>query len=135
MRKFIFIVTIFSCLSIASFSQNMTLPEQLAQQQLDAYNNRNIEAFLVPYSDSVEVYIFPNQLQYKGKENMRSQYKPMFERLTDLNCKLVNRMVMGNTVIDHEWVIFDKNQPGVSAISIYTIQNNKIQKVHFIRGQ
>lgn len=135
MRKFIFIVTIFSCLSTASFSQNMTLPEQLAQQQLDAYNNRNIEAFLVPYSDSVEVYIFPNQLQYKGKENMRSQYKPMFERLTDLNCKLVNRMVMGNTVIDHEWVIFDKNQPGVSAIAIYTIQNNKIQKVHFIRGQ
>jgi hypothetical protein len=113
----------------------MTLPEQLAQQQLDAYNKRNIEAFLVPYSDSVEVYIFPNQLQYKGKENMRSQYKPMFERLTDLNCKLVNRMVMGNTVIDHEWVIFDKNQPGVSAIAIYTIQNNKIQKVHFIRGQ
>jgi hypothetical protein len=43
-------------------------------------------------------------------------------------------MVMGNTVIDHEWVIFDKNQPGVSAIAIYTIQNNKIQKVHFIRG-
>lgn len=134
MLKFIPFLIFISFISISSYSQNASVPEQLAQQQLDAYNNRNIDAFLVPYSDSVEVYIFPNQLQYKGKENMRNQYKPMFERLTDLNCKLVNRMVMGNTVIDHEWVIFDKNQPGVSAIAIYTIQNNKIQKVHFIRG-
>lgn len=135
MRKLIFLTLLLSTSCILLFAQNTSTAEQLAQQQLDAYNNRNIEAFLLPYSDSVEVYFFPNQLQYKGKDNMRNQYKTMFERLTDLNCKLVNRMVMGNTVIDHEWVIFDKNQPGVSAIAIYTIQNNKIQKVHFIRGQ
>ncbi len=44
------------------FSQSETpTPEELAQQQLDAYNARDIDAFMEPYSDSLEIYNFPNQ--------------------------------------------------------------------------
>lgn len=124
---------LFGCLYTAA--QTIATPEQLAQQQLDAYNQRNIEAFLVPYSDSVEVYTFPNQLQYKGKATMRQQYAALFERLPALHCKLLSRMVMGNTVIDHELVTFDAAQPQVQAIAVYTIANGKIQQVHFIRNR
>lgn len=120
---------------LSGAAQTVVTPEQLAQQQLDAYNQRNIEAFLVPYSDSVEVYTFPHQLQYKGKATMRQNYAAMFERLPALHCKLLNRMVMGNTVIDHELVTFDAAQPQVQAIAIYTIANGKIQQVHFIRNR
>ncbi|MFN4285689.1 MAG: nuclear transport factor 2 family protein [Lacibacter sp.] len=116
-------------------AQTITVPEQLAQQQLDAYNQRNIDAFLIPYSDSVEVYTFPDRLQYKGKAAMRQQYAAMFERLPSLHCRLQNRMVMGNTVIDHELVTFDPAQPQVQAIAIYTIVADKIQKVHFISNR
>lgn len=115
------------------YAQTNPTPEQLAQQQLDAYNRRSIDAFLVPYADSVEVYNFPNQMQYKGKATMRQNYAAMFERLPALHCKLLNRMVMGNTVIDHELVTFDTAQPPVQAIAIYTIAEGKIQRVHFIR--
>jgi hypothetical protein len=106
--------------------------EQLAQQQLDAYNKRDIEAFLVPYSDSVTVYAFPEKLLYKGKAIMRQQYADMFKNTPDLFCDLQKRMVLKNTVIDHEKVTFNKNQPPLFAIAIYTIEKGKIAKVHFI---
>ncbi|MEN0047290.1 MAG: hypothetical protein AAF806_09550 [Bacteroidota bacterium] len=43
-------------------------PKDLAQEQLDAYNNRDIDAFLIPYADSVKIYNFPNTLIMNSKE-------------------------------------------------------------------
>ena len=108
-------------------------PEELAQAQLDAYNNRDIEAFLIPYSDSVKIYNHPNILSFQGKETMRKTYSGMFDRLKDLNCELVNRMVSGNTVIDHERVLFEKGRPKSEVFAVYKIANGKIQEVYFIR--
>ena len=49
-------------------------PFALAQRQLNAYNLRNIEAFLEPYAEDVEIYTYPDKLNYKGKEQMRKNY-------------------------------------------------------------
>lgn len=106
---------------------------QLAEQQLKGYNNRDIEAFLTPYSDSVELYQYPNILLGKGKAGMRANYAKMFAATPDLFCTVVNRMVMGNVVIDEESVVVKKGQPPFKAIAIYTIFNNKIQRVSFIQ--
>jgi hypothetical protein len=126
-------ITIAALLLVGTLqAQPSPTPEQLAQQQLDAYNKRDIEAFLVPYSDSVAVYMFPDKLQYKGKETMRQQYAEMFKTTPDLFCDLQKRMVLKNTVIDHEKVTFSKDQPPLYAIAIYTIEKGKIAKVHFI---
>lgn len=105
----------------------------LAQAQLDAYNKRDIEAFLKPYSENVKVYAFPDQLLYEGKAKMREQYTSMFNQLTDLNCKLVNRIVLNNKVIDHEEVVFVKSQPVIYAIAVYTITDGKISEVRFMQ--
>ena len=40
---------------------------KIAQGQLDAYNDQDIEDFLKFYSEDVEVYNFPYELLYKGK--------------------------------------------------------------------
>jgi len=106
-------------------------PEDLAQQQLDAYNLRDIEAFLEPYADDVEVYTFPNTLNYKGKETMRKRYGKMFKNVPNLHCELENRIVKGNVVIDKERVQF--NDKIIEALAIYHIENNKIKKVYFVR--
>ena len=105
-------------------------PEDLAQRQLNAYNLRNIEAFLEPYADDIEIYMFPDKLQAKGKEAMRQGYESMFQNTPNLHCELVNRIVKGNTVIDYERVQFGNET--VEAIAIYHIENGKIKKVYFI---
>jgi hypothetical protein len=128
---------IFSLLSIQGISKAQEsiepIAERLAQEQLDAYNNLDIEAFVMPYAENVKVYNFPDQLLYEGKEEMYGLYGRMFSRTPDLHCKLVNRIVMGNTVIDQEEVTIRKEDPPMRAIAIYKISEGKIAEVYFIR--
>lgn len=106
-------------------------PTALAQRQLNAYNCRNIEAFLEPYADDVEIYTYPNKLIMKGKEEMRKNYSKKFDNTPNLHCELLGRIVQGNIVIDKERVqVADKI---IEAVAIYHIENNKIKKVYFIK--
>ena len=107
-------------------------PEELAQQQLNGYNARDIDAFLEPYSEDVKIYGFPNKLQVEGKEAMRKGYANMFQNTPDLHCELINRIVQGDTVIDHEKVTGFKNGP-LNAVAIYKIKEGKIAEVYFIQ--
>ncbi len=136
-KKYIIIFILAINYSISGFAQTQktdeSLPTKLANEQLNAYNNRDIEAFLKPYSDTIKVYSYRNKLLYKGKETMRKSYSKMFKELPDLNCKLVNRIVLGNKVIDHEEVTTHKNKPTFRAIAIYTIKEDKIVEVNFIQ--
>jgi len=110
-------------------------PEHLAQQQLNAYNARNIEAFLMPYAEDVKIYNFPDELRYQGKAQMRTNYSSMFARTPNLHCELKNRIVMGNTVIDQERVTGFENGFILDATSIYKIANDQISEVYFIRKE
>ena len=105
-------------------------PADLAQRQLNAYNFRNIDAFLEPYAEDVEVYQYPDKLLYKGKDIMRDGYSQMFENTPNLHCELLGRIVQGNIVIDQERVQFGDKI--VEAVAIYHVENNKINKVYFI---
>jgi imidazolonepropionase-like amidohydrolase len=106
-------------------------PIALAQQQLNAYNCRNIDAFLEPYADDVEIYTYPDKLIMKGKEEMRKNYSKKFDDTPNLHCELLGRIVQGNVIIDKERVQFTDKI--VEAVAIYHIENNKIKKVYFIR--
>lgn len=104
-------------------------PGTLADQQLLAYNAHDLEAFLEPYAEDVELYNFPDKLEMKGKDQMRKAYG-FITKTPKLYCKLLNRIVQGNMVIDHEevWGFGDKPFYGVA---IYEIKNGKIAKVYF----
>lgn len=143
MKKSIFIILAICCILSSCNTKKVieqhpinkaeiTLPEKLAQAQLNAYNGHDLEAFLEPYAEDVKVYEFPNTLRFQGKETMRKQYQ-FIENNPDLHCKLVNRIVEGNTVIDHENVTVSKNRPFIKAIAIYKIKDGKIAEVYFIQ--
>jgi hypothetical protein len=104
-------------------------PEMLVQRQVNAYNARNLDAFLATYSDNVELYNFPDSLIGKGKEKMKNVYGNMFKTVEYLHCEIVNRIKLGNTIIDHERVRFNKQV--VNAVAIYEVKDGKISKVTF----
>ena len=104
--------------------------EELADQQLVAYNAHNLEAFLAPYADDEEIYdLGTNKLQVKGKEAMRKRYA-FLTNIGTLHCNLLNRIVQGNVVVDHEeiWLAGGRR---VYAIAIYETGDGKIKKVWF----
>ena len=105
-------------------------PEAVVQRQLNAYNARDINAFMDTYSDDVELYEFPNKLTQKGKADMRKGYEGFFKAVPNLYCEIEKRIVIGNKVIDHEKVRAGTRT--LSAVAVYEVENGKIKKVTFI---
>lgn len=105
--------------------------ETIVQKNLEAYNARDIDAFMADYADDVKLYAYPNTLQTDGKEAMRKSYKDWFDRVPDLNGFVKKRIVIGNKVIDEEQVT--ANGKIFNAVAIYEVENGKITKVTFIQ--
>jgi hypothetical protein len=105
--------------------------EAIVQKNLDAYNARDIDAFMDDYADDVKLYAYPNTLQTEGKTNMRNSYNDWFQRTPDLRAFVKKRIVIGNKVIDEEQVT--ANGKIIEAVAIYEVENGKIIKVTFIQ--
>lgn len=109
------------------------LAEELAQKQLDAYNEQNIDDFLQCYSENVIVREFPsNNIMYQGKEMMRARYERLFAENPNNHAKILSRITKGNVAIDHEYVTGRSNGNDLYAVAMYEIQHNKIETVWFI---
>lgn len=106
-------------------------PADLVNRQINGYNARDIEAFLEPYAEDVELYSFPDKLIGKGKADMRRNYGEMFKTTPELHCEIKNRIIQGNIIIDMEHVFIKKGQV-IDGPVIYHIDNGKISKVYFI---
>jgi hypothetical protein len=112
---------------------------ELADKQLLAYNNKDIDEFLRPFSDSVKVREYPNTMLYVGKSEMRKRYEKLFAIHPKLKCEIANRIVFGNKVIDLEKLTgFDKSGgfPDnwvMDVLVVYTITNDLISEVCFVK--
>jgi imidazolonepropionase-like amidohydrolase len=105
-------------------------PLSLVQKQLNAYNARNLEAFLEPYDEDVDLYEFPSKLISKGKMEMRKGYE-FLNTVPELHCEIKERIIQGNIIIDKESVTGFGNK-AIEATAIYEIENYKIRRVYFI---
>jgi hypothetical protein len=107
-------------------------PQDIVQQQVNAYNARDLEAFIATYSPNIKLYTYPDKLNSTGHEEMRKTYGEMFKRVPKLHCEIINRIVQGNFVIDHERVSGLPNGRVINAVAVYEVQDNLIQRVWFI---
>jgi len=132
MRKILIFFILAICSSSAAWSQD-NAAQTAAQGQLEAYNKQDIEGFLKWYTDEVEVYNFPDELVYKGKDKMRERYTAAWKQNPNQKAEITDRIINGNTVVDKEHVTGRANGIDVNVIAIYKISNGKIGKVYFIR--
>lgn len=103
----------------------------IVQKQLDAYNSRDIDAFMATYTKDIKLYNYPNELQTEGQEQMRKSYEQWFKQTPDLRAFIKKRMIIGNKVIDEKQVT--ANGRIFHAVAIYEIENGLISKVTFIQ--
>ncbi|MFG6467073.1 nuclear transport factor 2 family protein [Roseateles sp. BYS87W] len=109
-------------------------PAAFAQRQLDAYNARDLDRFLAEYTDDVVAYRLPDATpQLVGKAAFGARYRDHRFNLPGLHAELVNRMVFGNKVIDHERVHGVEPHPQEVA-AIYEVTPQGIAKVWFVSG-
>ncbi|KIP99740.1 steroid delta-isomerase [Agrobacterium tumefaciens] len=105
------------------------------QMQLEAYNARDIDAFMPWWAGDCHYYLFPDMLLAKTADEIRERHVERFKE-PNLHGRLLHRMVLGNTVIDHETVTrtFPDGPGELDVICIYEISDGKIAKAWFKIG-
>ncbi len=109
-------------------------PEGFAQRQLDAYNARDLERFVAEYTEDVKAFnLGEDKPLVVGKDAFAARYRDSRFNLPGLHAKLVSRMVIGNKVIDQEYVTGMPGGP-LEVAAIYEVTQRGISKVWFVRG-
>lgn len=133
MRTLVTILTLFCVVPAGLVSAQKISPVDIVKGQLEAYNNQNIDNFLSWYSEDVEIYNFPCELIYKGKDKMREKYTNAWKQNPKQKAEVTNRINVGDTVVDHEHVTGRSTGIEANVIAIYKTVNGKIKQVYFIR--
>jgi hypothetical protein len=106
-------------------------PETTVQRQLEAYNAHDIERFAAEYTEDVQVFRPPAvEPVLSGKAAFAEHYA--LNRFTNsaLHATVVNRMVAGNKVVDHERIV-GLGAEVVEAIAVYEVEGGLIKTVWF----
>ena len=107
--------------------------EAIAQAQLDAYNAQDLDAHCAHFADDVVVAGLNGAVSRTGIEAYRAFYAKTFADFPGNKAKLLNRIVVGANVIDHERVDRGNGDPTFEVAAIYTFKGDKIARVDFAR--
>ena len=110
-------------------------PEDIAGGQLDAYNAKDIEAFMAFWAEDAEIYAHPDTLLAKGHDDIRARHVARFLE-PDLQARLVSRLVLGDRVVDTERVTrnFPEGIGELDVVAIYEFRDDKIARAWFLMG-
>ncbi len=113
--------------------QDVTAP---VQRQLDAYNARDIDAFMACWAPDCDYYAFPDTLLAHGADAVRARHVERF-REPNLFGRLDSRVVMGNLVVDRETVrrTFPEGPGEVDVLAIYDVADGLIRRAWFAMGE
>jgi hypothetical protein len=109
----------------------MAPTEAPVQRQLDAYNAHDLERFLAEYTEDVRVFRPPNpEPVLSGKKAFSEHYAKNRFALPNLHASLVNRIVSGRIVVDHEEVS-GLSEANIAAVAVYEVVDGRIRTVWF----
>lgn len=115
----------------------LLIPAELViQRQLDAYNRRDLDAWLATYAPEAEQHLLHAGLMASGIDAIRARMQRRFAD-PNLHAKLGSRTVMDNIVVDHEFVTstFPEGLGCTEMICIYEVHAGLIRKATFAIGQ
>jgi len=79
-------------------------PADLAQAQLNAYNARDLEAFLGCYAEDAQIEDGDGNLVMAGREATRTFCEGLFRQSPEPHCELRARIAVGRFVVEEEHV-------------------------------
>lgn len=105
---------------------------EVVDAQVDAYFARDLERFVACYSADVVITDAAGLVLAEGHDGLRAMYGGLFENSPQLAGRVVNRIIVGSFVADHEQ-IDGFNLPdmptSLEAIAVYQVTAGKISRV------
>ena len=113
----------------------MEMVEKLVQENLNSYNNMDIETYMDSFSEDIELHAFyENKPLLVGLKAFREFYEKLFEESPQLHSTVLKRIVFENTVIDHERILGRQGMTGAfEIVMLYEVENEKISRMTVLR--
>jgi len=105
----------------------------IVQAQFDAYNARDLDAFCATYADDCIIADLNGAVVQSGITAIRARYAKTFSENPQNRAWSINRMVLGDVVIDHEKGERSPEGPFFEALVLYTVKNGRIARVDFVK--
>lgn len=111
----------------------MTTVSELAERQLDAYNDADLDRFCACYHPDVRVLDEDGRVVAEGQRAFRARYVALFE--TTFGASVDHRIAVGPHCVDHEhwWRLADGVKQTGEVMVRYRARDGLIDEVQFFK--
>lgn len=113
---------------------NILTSEELAQGQLEAYNAQDVEKFCGYFSDDICISGYLGEVICEGMDAFRERHIGIFSDFPNNKAEVLHRIVLGNTVIDHESVDRGNGDVSFQVGCLYTMNNGRIARIEYVKA-
>lgn len=108
------------------------LPEAVVKAQFDAYNANDADALAAIYADDAQLFQHPSTLLMRGGAQIREKFAARFA-LSKPRARLLNRIVAGDMVFDHEIVdsVSPQGSASMETVAMYQVRDGRIVNAWF----
>lgn len=111
----------------------MSTPREIVDQQLEAYNRRDLDGFVACYAEGAQIVRPDGSLLAAGHDEIRARYGELFDLSPDLHAEIRQRIEVGSVVIDEEHItgfILPDMPTEIHAAVVYRVADDLIQGTH-----
>jgi hypothetical protein len=110
-------------------------PAEVVQAQLEAYNLRDLDAFMALFSDDAQLFELGVPVpSTAGKSAIAERYRRLFDDSPALHSIVITRTTLGRAVVDLERITGRMGVlEAVDVIAIYEVESGLIVRAHFVR--
>ncbi|MDB5466787.1 MAG: hypothetical protein JWQ46_1549 [Phenylobacterium sp.] len=108
-------------------------PTDAVEGQFAAYNAQDLEAFCSFYGDDAVLGGFNEEPHTRGLAAIRTRHEKLFAEFPQNKAVLLHRLVVGDTIIDHERVFRSPEAEPFEVAAIYTLAGGKVARVDFVK--
>ena len=104
------------------------------ERQVDAYNRRDLDAFLACYAPDTVIEDAAGTVVIRGHKAMRDVYDELFRSSPDLRAEIATRIRVGDYVVDEERITGRRGSTEeLRVVVIYHVENDVIDHVRLVR--
>jgi hypothetical protein len=104
------------------------------ERQVEAYNRRDIDAFLACYDADTAIQDATGSVVMQGHEAMRTVYSDLFRESPHLHAEIATRIRVGEYVIDEERITGGRGfTEEIHEVATYHLANDLIDHVRVIQ--
>lgn len=111
-------------------------PQTVVARQLAAYNAHDFDAWLATYADEAQQWLSDGTLLARDRPQIAQRMRPRFDD-PHLHADLLQRLVVGPTVVDHERVTRTgaNGLERVEMVCVYAVDAGRIARATFAFGE